>query len=162
MQLTRKCAGCKESFRKTELVEYFSPSGKSSAWYCPKCLEDKQARERFSNKVCQIFGIKSPGPIIWTQRKRLISEYGYTDDVIIDCLDYIYNVEKIKKISESLYFVKPDKVERMKAWKRAQTAKASGLTAAMTSTEMKEYIVPIRENNEKKKEIDISEGVFDD
>lgn len=143
-------------------MEYFSSTGKTSAWYCPKCLEEKQSRERFSNKICQIFGIKAPGPVIWTQRKRLIAQYGYTDDTIIDCLDYVYNEMKIKKLSESLYFVKPDMIEKMRVWKKEQAAKASSLAAAMANTEMKEYIVPVRENTSKKKEIDISEGVFDD
>lgn len=162
MKLTRLCSGCKESFRKTELVEYFSASGKTSNWYCPKCLEEKQARERFSNKVCQIFGLKTPGPVIWTQRKRIMSEYGYTDDTIIDCLDYVYNVMKIKKLSESLYFVKPEMVEKMRVWKNQQSVKAGSIAAAVANTEMKTYIVPVRENTHKKKEIDISEGVFDD
>lgn len=162
MKLTRLCAGCKESFRKTELVEYFSPSGKTSAWYCPKCLQDKQARERFSNKVCQIFGIKAPGPVIWTQRKRLIKEYGYTDDAIIDCLDYIYNEKKIKKLSESLYFVKPEMMEEMRVWRSKKEATGGSLAAAIANTEMKEYIVPVRENNTEKKLTAIDEGLFDD
>ena len=161
MKLTRVCAGCKQDFRKTEMIEYFSASGKTSNWYCPKCLEEKRARERFSNKVCQIFGIKAPGPVIWTQRKRLMNEYGYTDDTIVDCLDYIYNVEKIKKLSESLYFVKPDMMEKMRKWKSEQAAKAGSLAAAM-NTEMKTYLVPVQENTTKKHETNIDDGLFDD
>lgn len=162
MKLTRKCAGCKEDFRKTELVEYSSATGKTSNWYCPKCLEEKQARERFSNKVCQIFGIKAPGPVIWTQRKRLIAEYGYTDDAIIDCLEYIYNVENKKKLSESLYFVKPDMMEKTRAWKNQQAAKASSFAAAIANTETREYVVPVRENKKKRVETQLDDGVFDD
>ena len=60
------------------------------------CYEDNIEREKFSNKVCEIFGIKSPGPVIWTQRKKLRDTYGYTDSAIIDCLEYIYNVLKLK------------------------------------------------------------------
>lgn len=162
MQLSRKCSGCGESFRKTELVQYFTPSGKTSNWYCPKCLAEKQARERFSNKVCQLFGIKAPGPVIWTQRKRLQNEYGYTDDAIIDCLDYIYNVKKMKKLSETLGLVNPKNMEETRKWKEKKKAEAASIVAAVAHTPMKEYIVPIRENNSKQKEISLDEGLFDD
>ena len=93
MQITRKCAGCKQDIRKDEMIQYATPSGKTTYWFCKSCYEEKLEREKFQNKVCQIFGIKSPGPVIWTQRKRLRDTYGYTDEVIVDCLDYIYNVE---------------------------------------------------------------------
>ena len=153
MQLTCKCAGCKEEFRKTEMVHYASPNSKTAQWYCPKCLEEKQERERFSNKVCQIFGIKSPGPIIWTQRKRLRDKFGYSDSVIIDCLDYIYNVKKLDKLSESLALVRPNMIEAMKQWKREQQAKASSIAAAIAATNMEEVVVPIKENTSSNKQV---------
>ena len=155
MKLTRLCAGCKESFRKTELVEYFSASGKTSNWYCPKCLAEKQSRERFSNKVCQIFGIKAPGPVIWTQRKRL-------HDAIVDCLEYIYNVKKLKILSESLVLVKPSTMEEMRKWKEHKKAEGASIAAAIANTEMKEYIVPVRENTKQKHVTSLDEGLFDD
>lgn len=159
---TRKCFGCKQDFRKEELVEYFSITGKTSNWYCPKCLEEKQARERFSNKVCEIFGIKSPGPRIWTERKRLKNTYGYTDDSIVDCLEYIYYIQKKDKLAESLALVNPKFMAQMKAWKNTQKAQASSLTAAIVNTEMREYVVPVQENKEQKKEISLEDGLFDD
>ena len=162
IRATRQCTGCKEVFRKTELVEYFSSTGKTKAWYCPKCLAERQSRDKFSNKVCQIFGITTPGPVIWTQRKRLIAEYGYTDDTIIDCLEYVYNVEQIKKLSESLYFVKPEMMENMRKWKNTQAATAGSLAAAISQTTMTERVVPVRENTSKRKEINLDEGLFDD
>jgi hypothetical protein len=161
MQLTRKCAGCGESFRKTEMVEYFSQTGKTSHWYCPKCLEEKQARERFSNKVCQIFGIKAPGPVIWTQRKRLQNEYGYTDDAIVDCLDYIYHVQHKKILAESLVLVGPRSMAQMKAWRADKKARAGSIAAAIANTETKEYIVPIKENTHKRKEINLDDALLD-
>lgn len=52
MQMTRKCAGCKESIRKDEMIQYASATGKTMLWYCKDCYEEKIARERFSSKVC--------------------------------------------------------------------------------------------------------------
>ena len=161
MKLTRKCAGCKQDIRKEEMVEYFSPSGKTSHWFCPACLKEKQERERFSNKVCEIFGIQSPGPIIWTQRKRLQDTYGYTDDAIIDCLDYIYNVVKLDKLSESLVLVNPRNMNNMKAWRADRQARAGSIAAAIANTPLHEYIVPIKENKTKKKEINLDDALLE-
>lgn len=162
MKITRKCAGCKEDFRKEEMVEYSSISGKTSNWYCPKCLAEKQARERFSNKVCEIFGIKSPGPRIWTERKRLQATYGYTDDSIVDCLDYIYNEKKLKRLAESLTLVNPKSMEETKKWKDKKAAQGSSIAAAIANTQMKEYFVPIRENKTERPKTNLEDGLFDD
>lgn len=153
MKLTRKCFGCKQDFRKTELIQYASVNAQTAQWYCQNCLKEKQDREKFSNKVCNIFGIKTPGPRIWTERKRLIDTYGYTDDLIIDCLDYIYNVEQKKKISETLALVNPSSMDKMLQWKRVQNNKAQSIINAITNTQITEYVVPIKEAQEK--EIDL-------
>lgn len=160
MKMTRKCAGCKEEYRKDEMVEYFSITGKTSAWYCPTCLAERQARERFSNKVCEIFGIKSPGPRIWTERKRLRDKYGYTDNAIVDCLEYIYHVQKKDKLADSLVLVNPRSMANMKSWKAEQRAKAGSLAAAIANTEVREYEVPVNEKKKEKKEIDLDEYLF--
>ena len=162
MQLTRKCYGCKQDIRKEEMVQYSSPSGKTSYWYCKNCYEDKIEREKFSNKVCEIFGIKSPGPVIWTQRKKLRDTYGYTDSAIVDCLEYIYNVMKLSKLSESLVLVNPKKIRNMKAWRAEQKARASSIAAAIANTEVREHVVKIRENTKKKKEINLDDALLDD
>lgn len=162
MKLTRTCAGCKESFRKEEMVEYFSASGKTSHWYCRTCLAEKQGRERFSNKVCEIFGIQSPGPMIWSQRKQLRDKYGYTDDAIVDCLEYIYNVLKMNKLYESLGLVNPRNMHAMQSWRAEQKAKASSIAAAIASMNTTEYIVPITENKKVKKEFNLDDALLDE
>ena len=162
MQLTRKCFGCKENFLKTNMVEIFSASGKTSNWYCPKCADEKKAREVFSNKVCQIFGLKTPGPRIWTERKRLQDTYGYTDDIIVDCLDYIYMVKKMRKLSESLALVTPSMVDEMLVYKKNQEVQNNKIISAM-DTQMKEYIVPVQKRKEQKKEkMNPDDYLFDD
>ena len=147
MKLTKQCYGCKQEFRKDELVDYAAPLAKTLHSYCPKCLAEKQSRERFSNKVCMIFGIKTPGPRIWTERKRLIDTYGYTDDIIIDCLEYIYKVENKRKFAESLCLVNPVSVEKMRKWKKSEDYKAAQIARAMMETQAVEHIVPIKENS---------------
>jgi len=161
MQVTRKCQGCKQDIHKSEMIQYFTPSGKTSYWYCKSCYEEKIAREKFQNKVCEIFGIKSPGPLIWTQRKRLRDTYGYTDDAIVDCLEYIYNVEHMNKLKESLGLVNPRSMNNMKAWRADKKARASSLVAAAASMETKEYIVPINEKKKKKEKLNLDDALLE-
>ena len=162
MQLTRKCHGCGKDIRKDEMIQYSTPSGKTTYWFCKNCYEEKLDREKFQNKVCEIFGITTPGPLIWTQRKRLMDEYGYTDSAIVDCLEYIYNVEHMKKLKESLGLVNPRSMAKMKAWRADKKARAGSLAAAISTMETKEYIVPIQERKKVKKEINLDDGLFDD
>lgn len=161
MQLTRTCFGCKQKFRKEELVEYTSEAAITPHWYCPKCLEDKLARERFTKKVCQIFGIKTPGPRIWTERKRLQNTYGYTDDVIADCLDYIYNVRHFKKLAESLVLVTPSMVADMKRWKASEAGKMGGIIAAMMVPTKHITIERQEDEDENKEEINFDDFLMD-
>ncbi len=161
MQITRKCAGCKQDIRKDEMIQYASLSGKTTYWYCKDCYEEKLAREKFSNKVCEIFGIKSPGPRIWTERKRLRDTYGYTDNAVVECLDYIYKVVKKDKLAESLALVNPRSMSNMKAWKADIQARAGSIAAAMANTQTKEYIVPIKENTSKREEINLDDALLD-
>lgn len=123
-------------------------------------MDEKLARERLTKKVCQIFGIKSPGPRIWTERKRLQDTYGYTDDTIADCLDYIYNVRHFKKLAESLVLVNPSMVADMRKWKASEAGKAGGIIAAMMAPT--EHIeVEIQENEDKEEEINFDDFLMD-
>lgn len=161
IQKTRVCYGCKESFHKDELIEYASARATTPHWYCQKCLKEKQERERFSDKVCEIFGLKSPGPRIWKERQRLQNTYGYTDGVIIDCLEYIYNIRHFKKLSESLVLVNPKMVMEMRRWKSSEDNKNGSIIAAM-STPIEHVQVEIQENtSSNKKIIDINDFLDD-
>ena len=155
---TKKCYGCKQSFLREELINYASPSGATLYSYCPKCYQEKISRDKFAQKVCVIFGLKTPGPRIWAERKRLINTYGYTDDTIIDCLDYIYNIENKKKLSESICLVNPTTINRMLKYKQV---KAQQITQSL-NTQTKDYVVPIKENTTKKVEWDPDDWLDDD
>ena len=146
----RKCFNCKQEFLTNDMTQYASPRAKKMQWYCQKCLKEKKLRELFFEQVCKIFGIKAPGPRIWTERKRLQDNYGYTDNIIVDCLDYIYNIENKKKISESLALITPEMIDKMKSYQKKKQTESIKLAHAMQQ-ETKEYIVPIKENKEKKK-----------
>jgi len=161
MKLTRKCDGCKQDIRKDELIEYASLSGKTTYWYCKPCYEEKLAREKFQLKVCQIFGLKAPGPLIWTQRKRLQDTYGYTDDAIVDCLEYIYNVKKMNKLKESLGLINPQSMNEMKKWRAEKKAQAGSIAAAISQMEVREVAVPVRENTRKKKVINLDDALLE-
>ena len=120
VRAVKQCFVCKEKFRREELIDYAAIGTKTMHSYCPKCFKEKKNKERFSDKVCSIFGLNSPGARIWTERERLQKTYGYTDDIIIDCLDYIYNVEKQRKTVKSLCLIIPPMVDKMLQYKKSQ------------------------------------------
>lgn len=150
MRKTLKCHECKEEFRREEMVQYSSPNSNTAYWYCVNCLQEKKNRDAFSTKVCDIFGLKTPGPRIWSERKRLRDNYGYTDQTIVDCLDYIYNVESKKKLSESLYLVSPPMVDKMLKYKRMRESQGDSFVNAI-KTQMVENLVLINEESTKKR-----------
>lgn len=79
----------------------------------------------------------------------------------MDCLNYIYNVKHLKKLSESLILVTPSMVAEMKKWKASEEAKAGGIIAAMTAP-MEHIQVEIEENNtSNKKEINFDDYLMD-
>lgn len=156
------CYSCKNTFPRNDVVYYASNRSNTQHPYCRKCLEEKKLRDEFSDKVCQIFGIKTPGPRIWTERKRLINNYGYTDNIIINCLDYIYNVKKYKKLSESLCLINPSLVDEMLRYKKTQLVNNNRIISAMNQ-QTDEYIVPIAKNKEERKEkMNPDDYLFDD
>ena len=156
------CYGCKHTFRKEELVHYTSLKAKNGHWYCPKCLAERESREAFSNKVCEVFGIKAPGPRIWRDRERLIMQFGYTDQTIMDCLDYIYNIKKMKKLTESLALVTPSMIDQMKQYKRKQSANSGSIIAAINQP-MEHQEVEVQENTtSNKQKINFDDWLEDD
>lgn len=147
---TRVCFKCKESFLIDDMVSYASARAKQSHWYCKKCYEEKLKKDEFSDAVCKIFGIKMPGPRIWTERKRLIDTYGYTDQTIVDCLNYLYNIKKMKKLAESLCLVTPTTIHEMLEYQRQKAFEATYLAVAIQA-EQNEYVVPIQKKKKKAK-----------
>lgn len=111
------CSSCKQKVPRETIINYHSVN------YCPKCYREKLAREAFADTVCAIFHIRAPGPRIWTERKRLRENFGYSDEVIIFTLEYLYNVLEKKAISESIYLVNPTNVELAAAYWKKQKEK---------------------------------------
>ena len=145
---TLKCHECKEVFPREQMIFYCSPCAKTGYNYCQACYANKIAREKFSQTVCQIFGLKAPGPRIWKERERIQNTYGYTDETISDCLRYIYEVNKTKKLAESLCLVTPSNVEKMMQLKRTQEFRKNVINEAMNTTYNIKYI-DVRENEDK-------------
>ena len=158
---TLVCHVCHLIFRREEMVKYATLNAKTAYWYCPDCLKEVQENEWFANEICRIFGTKRPGQQIYTERKKLKEKYGYTDKTIINCLNYVYEVEKIKKLKSTLYFVNPTNVEKMAQYNRTKENVGNSIAQAAKS-EYKEYIVPIKEDKKKEKPQFDFDSFFDD
>lgn len=146
-----KCFGCKQPFRREELVQYVSDHAEIPHWYCSTCLAEKEEKDYFYVEICKLFGLKAPGAKIWTQRKRIIDTYGYDDKTIIECLKFLFETTNVKKL-ESLGLVTPQSVEAMRAWKREKEQLGNNVTQAIR-TNIKERQVSVKENKRTKVEI---------
>lgn len=154
---TKRCWKCHDNFRKDELVDYCAPGYKTYHSYCKKCLREQQDFDALKLKIVSIFGNDQKlWPRIMRDRKRLITQYGYTDNTISDCLDYLYNVLKLKVLSKSLCLVTPTNIEKMKQYKRQQSA-AAGQLAAAAAIKIIEKPVSIRENIDEEQEENLDE-----
>lgn len=154
---SKRCWKCHDNFRKDELIDYCAPGYKTYHSYCKKCLKEQQDFDALKLKIVSIFGNDQKlWPRIMKDRKRIIMKYGYTDNTISDCLDYLYNVLKLKVLSKSLCLVTPTNVEKMKQYKRQQSA-AAGQLAAAAAIEIIEKPVSIRENIDEEQEENLDE-----
>lgn len=154
MKPTLQCYKCKQQILRGDLVEYATPNSPTLHKYCPKCLAEQKSRDMFSQKVCYLFGLKTPGPRIWTERERIIKQYGYTDQTIIDCLDYIYNIEHKQKLAESICLVTPINVEKMLQYKKKEEFTKNKITDAIINNINNDNKLPqikIRENMKSQK-----------
>lgn len=154
---SKRCWKCHDNFRKDELIDYCAPGYKTYHSYCKKCLKEQQDFDALKLKIVSIFGNDQKlWPRIMKDRKRIIMQYGYTDNTISDCLDYLYNVLKLKVLSKSLCLVTPTNVEKMKQYKRQQST-AAGQLAAAAAIEIVEKPVSIRENIDEEQEENLDE-----
>lgn len=83
-----KCHMCGEQVLITERV-----ADTQGYWYHPNCLEQQEKRTELLNYICMLFGLKKPGPIVFSQLKRFTQGYGYTYDGILKALKYHYEIK---------------------------------------------------------------------
>lgn len=115
-----KCFECKKAILKEDVIVY------KEKRCCEKCYKEKRNRELFIMCICDIFKVRQPSPHIYMERKRLMAEKGYDDITIVNTLDYLYKVKKLKPEPVSLYKVTPENVEEARRYysKSEKTAEA--------------------------------------
>lgn len=157
------CAECSKQKREIKKYPRNQIVNFKSRNLCPSCYQQALANEKFNTFICELFGIKSPGPKIYAQRKRLREEYGYTDATIMKTLDYLFNVEKKNKSFESLGLVNPKNVEEaIKYYQKKEYELEQMKEAAKQNQEIRTAIVPMKKKQKEKKKINLDEINWDD
>ena len=85
-----KCFECKMNILSDDAV------GVDAHYYHPKCYAAVLDRKNLMAYICQLFGLKAPGPVIYSQRKTFTEKYKYTDAGMLKTLKYLYEVQKTK------------------------------------------------------------------
>lgn len=89
---TVKCALCGGSVDKTIAIEYKDKN------YHPPCYNATVEKDQLYGYICQLFGLKSPGPTIFSQINGFFTKYkGWTYRGIYNSLVYFYEVKKGSK-----------------------------------------------------------------
>lgn len=143
------CCYCHKKYPRDEIVYY--GSSKNQQKYCPDCYKEKISREKFYQYICELFGIRAPGPKIYAQRRKIKDTYGYTDDTIMKTLDYLFKVKHLDKEFESIGLVNPKTVNEAKEYyerKKIQLAEEQ-------VKEREKIIIPVEDNRKKKNLIDL-------
>ena len=142
------CAECskqKREIKKYPRKEIINFNGRN---LCPNCYKQAKENEEFKIFICELFGVKSPGPKIYSQRKRLKEQYGFSDTTIMRTLEYVFRVKKMNKAFESLGLVTPAMVEEAHQYHLKQ--KALEKVVNLDEIKIKRHIVPIKETERKK------------
>ena len=154
MKPTLKCYKCGEQVPRGDLVEYVTKRSKNPHRYCPTCLKTILDAENFCDKITEFYKDNISWPTI-NKRKRLLYEtYGYTDQTIIDCLEYAYKVKGYVVLEKVLGIIKPPLVEEMLQYKKVQDFKENQIVNAIIDNTNKTQNLPqikIRENMRPKK-----------
>lgn len=155
---TLTCCYCKQKYPREEIIYYGSQENPLK--YCPACYKEKRAREKFYDFVCELFGIRAPGPKIYAQRKKLKENFGYSDETIMQTLEYLYKVENYKKGFESLGLVNPQNVDKALSYFES-IRKEKERFAAMEPTKIRKIIVPMKPKEKKIELLDINDYLED-
>ena len=160
---TRTCYKCHIVDLKENMISV-NDNGKAP-FICIKCHNEKVMREKFSDAVCHIFGIKAPGNL-WKERNKIIKEYGYTDQIILDTLEYLYNIKGWKVYGPKIInLITPPNVEAMMKYKRRKDYEENKIVSAFVAginNKTQPLRVHIKEKIKEKPNWDIDDEFFDD
>ena len=156
---TLTCCACHEKFPREQIIYYGSQQNQLK--YCPSCYTEKRDREKFSNFVCELFGIKAPGPKLYSQRKKLKETYGFTDDTILQTLEYLFRVKHFNKGFESLGLVNPQSVDEAKRYFKKQKEELEKMKQA-EEARVRDLIVPVKKKERKLDLLDINDYLEDE
>lgn len=148
-----KCYKCKKDFPKESLINLNDKN------YCPTCHQLKLSYDRFSQRVCEIFKLKMPGPILNKQRNNLIKA-GFTDDTIIKTVEYCYYVKKLTR--PTLEFVNAETVDEMKRYYKNMDYKENLTVEAVTKINYIPHCVPRQVEQQQPTNLDISKYLGED
>lgn len=90
MARTYKCFECKDNVLADGAI---SADGHYYHAHCYALVLDRKSLMAY---ICQLFRLKAPGPVIYSQRKTFMKKYNYTDAGMLKTLRYLYEVQKTK------------------------------------------------------------------
>ena len=163
MQEARKdnhtCFICHNLFDDKDLVYYAAPNASVYHYYCLPCYEEKIARQKFNAEISKIFRIVSPGPKLFSQRKRLLKK-GFTDNVILETVRYLYEVKGLDKRYETFGLVNEDTAHEAHEYYAREAAKQKQKEQDLQNLKINKIEVKHKENVEDDEPILVNPDVL--
>lgn len=132
------CSSCHKKVPRNEIIYYGKKENPIK--FCPECYKERIERDKFTNYICELFSLRTPGPKMYTQRRRLLDQ-GYTDDEIIQTLDYLYRICGANKNFESLGLLTPANIDKAKRYYLEKEKEAERIASAAQQT--KERVIHV-------------------
>lgn len=86
-----KCQYCERQVDKAISVRYKDKN------FHKECQILQEQRDKLCAYICELFDLKKPGVLVYTQIKNYIEKYGYTYTGIQKTLYYFYEIKKNSK-----------------------------------------------------------------
>lgn len=144
------CFGCKKMFPRETLITYAARGG-TSYNFCTDCYQEKKKKEKFADYVCELFNLRAPGPMLYSQRKRLINQ-GFTDETIMMTLEYLYRVCSNDVTQATLGLVNSLSIESARQYYSKKEARSETLGEKVNNQKVTTHYFSVQKEKEVKKE----------
>lgn len=140
-----KCQECGQMLEKTEAVM------DEKKYYHSKCVQDKHDRKELYAVICDIFHFKAPGPRIYAQIKKYVSE-GMTYKGISYSLEYFFRVKNnsLEKANNGIGIV-PFIYEEANTYFNRINYKKEKIAESAKNIESEKRVVVIKQHPTKQK-----------
>lgn len=154
-----KCLYCGKTF-DIETEDFIKPN--TTRYAHVDCYEkhqqEIQKQQNLTDYIIKLFDLKTTGPVINKEIKKYKSEYGYTEEGILNALKYFYEIKKGDKSKANEHlgivpYVYADAQEYFNSIDRINKLNKEILKKNKFEYEKETIIIPVPQRKERKRDL---------